>query len=105
VNKQVKVIQVKKLVESAALTQRIVREAATPEKNPQNYSHTPLPNIVQSLTEGAMSDIRATIITIGDAKTVFKQETYFWGSKYYYKDGLEIDEKSYTTQLAKYLKK
>jgi hypothetical protein len=60
---------------------------------------------VVSLTEGLLSDTRSTVITSGSSKTVFKQETYIWGSSYYYKDGHEVDQVAYSIELGKYLKK
>jgi hypothetical protein len=104
-NKQVKVIQVKKLVEAAALTERSIRLANTPAKDPKTYVHVLKPNVVVSLTEGLLSDIRSTVITSGNTKIVFKQETYIWGSSYYYRDGYEVDQKTFSTELDKYLKK
>jgi hypothetical protein len=105
VNKQVKVTQVKKLVEAAALTEKTIRISEAPVRDPKTYSHESIPNIVVSVTEGVFSDIRATIITNGDFKVVYKKESYFWGRNYYYENNKEIDEESYTRGLAKYSKK
>lgn len=104
-NKQVKSTQMKKLVEAAALTQRTIRVTQSLKPEATSYKHIAKPNIVVSVVDGVLSDIRSTIITSGNSKIEFKKETYFWGSNYYYKDKVEIDEKTYTTELAKYLTK
>ena len=105
VNKQIKVTQVKRLVEAAALTERTIRIESSPAKDPSTYSHESVPNIVVSVTEGMLSDIRMTIISNGNFRVNYKKENYIWGSTYYYKDGKEIDEKTYAAELAKYIKK
>ncbi len=102
VNKQTKVVLVKRLVEAAALTEKTIRVSQCPPKDPQSYTHISAPNVVVSVTEGVMSDIQLTIITRDDSKTVFKKETYFWGSCYYYKDNKATDEKTYTAEMVKY---
>jgi hypothetical protein len=105
INKQLKVTQVKRLIEAAALTEKIIRISTSPNKDPQTYTHESIPNIVVSVTEGVLSDIRTTLISSGEFKVTYKKENYIWGSTYYYRDGKEIDEKNYTTELANYLKK
>lgn len=101
INKQTKVVLVKKLVEAAALTEKTIHVAQAPVREPNTYSHISSPNVVVSVTEGIMSDIRLTIITNNNSKVMFKKETYFWGSTYYYKDNKEIDEKTYTSEIVK----
>jgi hypothetical protein len=105
VNKQLKVTQVKRLVEAAALTEKIIRISESPVRDPSTYSHESVPNVVVSVTEGILSDIRTTLITKGDFRVTYKKESYIWGSSYYYRNGVEMDEKTYTAELAKYLKK
>jgi hypothetical protein len=102
VNKQTKVVLVKKLVEAAALTEKTIHVAQSPVREANSYSHISLPNIVVSVIEGLMSDIRITTITRNYSKVTFKRETYFWGSSFYYKDNKEIDEKMYTSELVKF---
>jgi hypothetical protein len=101
VNKQTKVVLVKKLVEAAALTEKTIHVAQSAPRDPHAYSHVSQMNCVVSITEGIMSDIRLTIITGNGLKVTFKKETYFWGGSYFYKDNKEIDEKMYTREILK----
>jgi hypothetical protein len=104
-NKQLKSTQIKKLVEAAALTERTIHIANTPKQDPKTYSHISPPNVVVSVIETILSDVRSTVITNGTEQVYFRQETYFWGNSYYYKDNREIDVKTYCIEIAKYLKK
>jgi hypothetical protein len=104
-NKQVKSTQIKKLVEAAALTERTIHIANSAGEDPKTYTHISPPNVVVSVREGILSDIRSTVITKGTEQIFFRQETYIWGTIYYYKDNREIDARTYNTEIAKYLKK
>jgi len=105
VNQQMKMNQMKKLVEAAALTERTIKISTEPAKDPSTYSHVSEPNVVVAVTEGVLSDIRNTIITDGAFHVNYKEEKYFWGSTYYYKDNKEIDETTYHSELKKYVHK
>jgi hypothetical protein len=105
VNKQTKMNQMKRLVEAAALTERTIRVTTEPIKDPHTYSHISEPNVVIAITEGVLSDITTTVITDGALHIVYKEEKYFWGSTYYYKDNKETDEITYHSELKKYVHK
>jgi hypothetical protein len=107
-NKQTKDQQVKVLVETAATEERKdkagqLKTVATTNGGPLNYE--PSPNIVITFLDETFSDTKTTVISWpGGKKIVYKMEVYWWGSTYYYRDDVEIDETTYNAELAKYKK-
>ena len=51
-----------------------------------------------------MTTILTTTITFEGNMTVYRKETWFWGSVYYYKDDKETDEKTYAKEISVYVK-
>lgn len=100
-NKQVKDQQVKDLVKTAALIERDYRlNQLKPvvSSNPLNY--VPSPHVVVTTKDGIFSNIISTVISWpGGPRTIFFVKEYWWGARYYYRDDVEIDAKTYEAEI------
>ncbi|MCU0435544.1 MAG: hypothetical protein MUC87_18945 [Bacteroidia bacterium] len=105
-NKQVKDAQVKKLQETAAKVQRDANAARLkPVAQMGTFQYEPSPTIVVTFVDDIFSDVKTTLVSWpGGKKVEFRAVMYWWGATYYYRDGLEIDEKTYKDELTKYRK-
>jgi hypothetical protein len=103
-NKQVKEEHLKELVQTAALVERDERAShMRPVVASQDLNYSPSPNIVVTTQENFLTDKTSTVISWpGGKRTVFTVDEYWWGSRYYYHDGLEIDAKTYEAELFKH---
>ena len=102
-NQQYKSTEVRKLVEAAAFAERSVRisnQKKLPDVN--GYKSIEIPNLSVTVSEGIIKTIRTTVVTQGKKLDSFRKEIYFWGSTYYYKNNIEIDEASYNKEVSFY---
>jgi len=102
-NKQYKINQMRKLVEAAAFAERSVRisnQTALPDV--QGYSRKELPNMSVTVDEGMVKTVRTTVITKNKQLDTYRKETYFWGSVYWYKNDIKIDEITYNKEISFY---
>lgn len=100
-NKQVKEMQVKQLVQTAALVERDYRiNHLQPVVTSVPLNYTPSPHVVITTKDGIFSNIISTIISWpGGPRTIFHVKEYWWGSRYYYRDDVEIDAKTYDAEI------
>lgn len=103
-NKQVKDAQVKKLQETSAKVQRDANAAKLrPVVQMGTFNYQPSPTIVVTFVDDIFSDVKTTLVSWpGGKKVEFRAVMYWWGATYFYRDGLEIDEKTYTNEITKY---
>jgi hypothetical protein len=102
-NQQIKSQQVKKLVEAAAFADRSVKvnkQVRLPD--PKEYKPKATPNVAVSIDEGLWSTVSTVTVTYNKKVTVFRKELYMWGSVYYYRNDVEIDEAAFKKEVAKY---
>lgn len=100
-NTQYKINEMKKLVEAAAFAERSVKignQRSLPDV--ATYKRKPLPNVAVSVEESWMKTTRTTVVTFNNKVVTYIKETYFWGSVYWYKNGLETDELTYNVEVA-----
>ncbi len=100
-NQQQKNNEIRKLVEAAAFAERSVRisnQKTLPDV--RGYKQKENPNFAVTVVEGLVKTIRTTIVTQGKKMDTYKKETYFWGTVYCYKNGIEIDELIYNKEIA-----
>jgi hypothetical protein len=103
-NKQVKDAEIKRKQETAAAVQRDAKVAKLkPVAQSRAFTYQPSPTIVISFVDDVFSDVKTTLLSWpGGKKIEYKAVMYWWGATYYYRDGIELDEKTYTEELAKY---
>jgi hypothetical protein len=66
----------------------------------QDLNYAPSPNIVVTTEDNFLTDTKTTVISWpGGSQTIFSVDEYLWGSRYYYHDGVEIDQKTYDAEL------
>jgi hypothetical protein len=103
-NKQVKDTQVKRMQETAAKIERdnnVARLKPVVQNPKLNYQ--PSPNIVVTFVDDIFSNTKTTLVSWpGGKKIAYKKVDYWWGGTYYYRNGVEIDEKTYNAELEKY---
>lgn len=100
-NRRVKEQQVRQLVQTAALVERDYRlNNLKPVASSVPLDYTPSPHVVVTTQDGIFSNIISTVISWpGGPRTVFHVEEYWWGSRYYYRDDVEIDAKTYEAEI------
>jgi hypothetical protein len=100
-NKRVKEEQLKMLVETAAKVERDDRATRMkPVAASQDLNYAQSPNVVVTTEDNFLTDTKTTVISWpGGIRTIFSVDEYLWGSRYYYHDGLEIDQKTYDAEL------
>lgn len=100
-NQQYKSIEVRKLVEAAAFAERSVR-ISNQKKLPDAGEYKPMetPNFSVTIDEEILKTTRTTIVTQGKKMDTYRKEIYFWGSTYYYKNNMEIDEALYNKEIS-----
>jgi hypothetical protein len=103
-NKRVKEENIKALVETAAKVERDDRATRMkPVASSQNLNYSPSPNIVVTTEDNFLTETQSTVISWANGtRTTFSVDEYLWGSRYYYHDGVEIDEKTYDAELFKH---
>ena len=104
VNKYIKEQLLKELIESASTIERdALAVAMKPIIYLQNLNYTPSPNIVVTVCDNYIVKTIANVISWPNGtRTVFNIDEYFWGIRYYYQDGVEIDQKNYDSELFKH---
>lgn len=106
-NKRVKEEHLKQLVQTASKIERDDRALRLkPVAASQDLNYSPSPNIVVITEDNFFTDTKSTVISWpGGKQTVFSVDEFWWGSRYYYHDGVEIDEKIYDAELFKHKRK
>ena len=102
-NQQYKINEVRKLVEAAAFAERSVKisnQKTLPDAS--GYKPIETTNMAVTVDEGILKSIRTTVVTKGKKIDTYRKESYFWGSSYYYKNNIEIDEASYQKDISFY---
>jgi len=100
-NRQYKLNEMRKLVEAAAFAERSVKIGH--QKNipdPAGYIRRSQPNVAVTIDDGYIKTVRTTVITQGKKQDTYRKVTYFWGAVYCYKNDIELDELSYTVEIA-----
>jgi hypothetical protein len=103
-NKQYKTNEIRKLVEAAAFAERSVKisnQKSLPD--PQNYIRKELPDVAVTVDDGAFKTTRTTVITLNKKQDIYRKETFFWGSIYFYKNNVEINESTYNLEIDRFL--
>lgn len=93
--------EIRKLVEAAAFAERSVRisnQKTLPDV--KGYKQKESPNFAVTVDEGMVKTTRTTTVTQGKKMDMYKKETYFWGTVYCYKNGIEINELDYNKEIA-----
>ena len=100
-NKRIKEEHLKLLVETAAKVERDDRASSMkPVAASQDLNYAPSPNVVVITEDNFLIDTKTTVISWpGGLQTIFSVDEYMWGSRYYYHDGIEIDQKTYDAEL------
>ncbi|CAN5910064.1 hypothetical protein BH11BAC7_BH11BAC7_00070 [soil metagenome] len=100
-NKRLKEEHLKLLVETAAKVERDTRATSMkPVVASQDLNYAPSPNVVVTTEENFLTDTKTTVISWpGGMRTIFNVDEYLWGSRYYYHDGVEIDQKTYDAEI------
>lgn len=100
-NRQVKELRLKQLVVTAALVDRDSKaNHLRPVVSSVQLNYAPSPNIVVTTLDGIFSNTFTTVISWpGGKRTIFRIKEYWWGSRYYYRDDVEIDAKTYDAEL------
>ncbi len=100
-NKRLKEEQLKMLVETAAKIERNDRATSMkPVAASQDLNYAPSPNVVVTTEESFLTETHTTVISWpGGIQTIFNVDEYLWGSRYYYHDGVEIDQKTYDAEI------
>ena len=104
VNKQIKTQLVNKVVVASAVTDRttkIYNQTTLPVV--QNFKMIVSPIVDVVVTDGLFQTISLIKVRLGEKIDVYKKEIYPWGTKYYYKNDIEIDETSFVKEMVKYL--
>lgn len=103
-NKQVKEEHLKQYILTAAKIERDDRASRMkPVAASQNMNYSPSPNIVVTTEDNFIIETKSTVISWANGtRTIFNVDEYLWGSRYYYHDGVEIDEKTYDAELFKH---
>lgn len=102
-NQQVKSQQVKKLVEAAAFADRSVKVSSQVRlPDPKEYKPKRVPNVAVTYDEGFFKSTSTVTVTFDKTVIVFKKEVYTWGSVYYYKNNVEINEETFKKEVIKY---
>ncbi len=102
-NKRLKEEHLNALVQTAAKVERDDRATRMkPVASSQNLNYAPSPNVVVTTEDDFISDTKTTVISWpGGTRTIFTVDEYAWGSRYYYHDGIEIDQKIYDAEIFK----
>ncbi len=100
-NKQVKEQRLKQLIVTAAQIERDDRASLMkPVAGSVQLSYSPSPNVVVTTEDGFFCDIKSTVISWpGGKRVIFRVDEYWWGSRYYYLDEVEIDQKIYDAEV------
>lgn len=100
-NKRLKEEHLKLLVETAAKVERDDRATSMkPVAASQDLNYSPSPNVVVTTEENLLTETKTTVISWpGGLRTIFNVDEYLWGSRYYYHDGVEIDQKTYDAEI------
>lgn len=102
-NQQLKITEMKKLVEAAAFAERTVRiSKQTSLPDVKGYQPKELPNVGVEIDEGILKVVRTTTVTQGKKLDTYRKETYFWGTVTCYKNGVEIPETAYNAEIDYY---
>jgi hypothetical protein len=103
-NKQVKEEHLRQLIITAAQVEKTERAShLRPIAASQDLNYSPSPNIVVTTEDNFPINTKSTVISWpGGKRTIFSVDEYWWGSRYYYHDGVEIDEKTYDAELFKH---
>ncbi len=103
-NQQVKAEHLKQLIMTAAEIEKDDRAShLRPVVASQDLNYSPSPNIVVTTEDNFPLNTLTTVISWpGGKRTTFSVDEYWWGSRYYYHDGVEIDEKTYDAELFKH---
>ena len=100
-HKRVKEEHLKQLVETTAKIERDDRATSMkPVAASQDLNYAPSPNVVVTTEDNFLTDTKTTVISWpGGIRTIFNVDEYLWGSRYYYHDGVEIDQKTYDAEI------
>ena len=102
-NRQARELQVRKLIETAALVERNISVGTLKPvvaSGPLNY--IPNPHFVTTTLKGFWTDEKKIIISWpGGTRTIFKTVKYWW-TTYFYIDEKEVEEKIYRDSLEAY---
>lgn len=102
-NRQVRELQVRKLIETSAQVERDISVSGlkpVAASGPLNY--IPSPHFVTTTLKGFWTDEKKTVISWpGGKRTIFTTVNYWWSS-YFYIDDKEVEEKIYKEQLDAY---
>jgi hypothetical protein len=100
-HKRIKEEQLKMLAETAAKIERDERATSMkPVAASQDLNYAPSPNVVVTSERNLLTDTKTTVISWpGGIRTIFSVDEYLWGSRYYYHDGVEIDQKTYDAEI------
>ncbi|MDQ3112156.1 MAG: hypothetical protein M3R17_19910 [Bacteroidota bacterium] len=100
-HKRIKEERIKQLVETAAKIERDDRATSMkPVAASQDLNYAPSPNVVVTTEQNFLTETKTTVISWpGGIRTIFNVDEYLWGSRYYYHDGVEIDQKTYDAEL------
>jgi hypothetical protein len=100
-HKRVKEERLKELVETAAKIERDTRATSMkPVAASQDLNYAQSPNVVVTTEDNFLTDTKTTVISWpGGIRTIFNVDEYLWGSRYYYHDGVEIDQKTYDAEI------
>ncbi len=103
-NKQVNEEHLKQLIETASKIERDDRASRMkPVAASQNLNYVASPNVVVTTEDDFIFETKSTVISWANGtRTIFSVDEYLWGSRYYYHDGVEIDEKTYDAELFKH---
>ncbi len=102
-NIQIREMQVRNLIQTAALVARdISLSGFKPLASTGPLNYMPSPHFVTTIVKGFWTDEKIIIITWpGGKSTVFKTTKYWWAT-YFYMDDKEVEEKLYKESLEAY---
>ncbi|MEW6469216.1 MAG: hypothetical protein AB1458_09840 [Bacteroidota bacterium] len=95
--------QLKNLIETTATIEKELKLSQSKgTSSPDQFKVAAQPKIEVKTAEYTFSWETVTTITAGSLKVEYKKVEYVWGSVYYYKNGIEIDESVYAKEIYTY---
>jgi hypothetical protein len=102
-NRQVRELQVRQLIETAALVERDANVAALkPVVSGGALNYTPNPHFVTTTLKGFWTDEKNIVISWPGGRRIIFTAVVYWWSTYYYIDDKEVEEKIYRESLDAY---
>ncbi|HEU4717824.1 MAG TPA: carboxypeptidase regulatory-like domain-containing protein [Bacteroidia bacterium] len=100
-NRQIRAEEVSRLIVTVAQIEKTLRVSGMkPVAASEMQNYAPLPNVVVTYEDGFFSDRTSTVFTWpGGKRIIYNVIEFWWGGRYYYREGAEIDQKTYDAEI------